>query len=191
MAPADRNDLVGDQRMQLKVLVSIDVIERKAGCMVGAELRVDLGPQLRANCRPHAYVEREPRHVRAQTPACFDEIGQFFGRQRRPAFDQDNMQADAQSRKEARTLNRVRSGGAGDHQACRREDPIPMRQLDRRIDFWREPEIVSRDNKVFQSATSRSRRNRKNSIPSRSRRFNISGLRTISPTIEAIFGARK
>ena len=66
-----------------------------------------------------------------------------------------------------------------------------MRQLDGRIDLGGEPEIVSRDYKVFQSATSRSRRNRKNSIPSRSRRFNISGLRTISPTIEAIFGARK
>ena len=37
----------------------------------------------------------------------------------------------------------------------------------------------------------RSRRNWKNSTPSRSRRFIICGLRTISPTIEAIFGARK
>jgi hypothetical protein len=101
------------------------------------------------------------------------------------------MQADVQSRKAARTLNRVRSRGAGDHQACRLEDPVPMRQLDGSVDLGREPEIVSRDNNVFQSATSRSRRNRKNSIPSRSRRFNISGLRTISPTIEAIFGARK
>jgi hypothetical protein len=43
-----------------------------------------------------------------------------------------------------------------------------------------------------QAATSRrSRRKRKNSSPSRSRRFIISGLRTISPTMAAIFGARK
>jgi hypothetical protein len=101
------------------------------------------------------------------------------------------MQADAQSRKAARTLNRLHSRGARDHQACRREDPVLMRRLDGSVDLVREPEIVGRDNKVFQSATSRSRRNRKNSIPSRSRRFNISGLRIISPTIEAIFGARK
>jgi hypothetical protein len=45
--------------------------------------------------------------------------------------------------------------------------------------------------RCFQNATSRSRKNLKNSIPSRSRRFIISGLLTISPTIEAIFGARK
>ena len=37
----------------------------------------------------------------------------------------------------------------------------------------------------------RSRRNWKNSTPSRNRRFIICGLRTISPTIDAIFGARK
>ena len=43
-----------------------------------------------------------------------------------------------------------------------------------------------------QAATSRrSRRKRKNSTPSRKRRFIISGLRTISPTMAAIFGARK
>ncbi len=41
------------------------------------------------------------------------------------------------------------------------------------------------------AALCRSRRNWKNSTPSRSRRFIICGLRTISPTMEAIFGARK
>jgi hypothetical protein len=66
-----------------------------------------------------------------------------------------------------------------------------MRQLHGIVDLGREPEIVGRDDEVLQSATSRSRRNLKNSIPSRSRRFIISGLRTISPRIEAIFGARK
>src|SRR5262249_51716344 len=52
MASADRNDVVRDQRMQMKVLVSIDVVEREAGCTVGAELCFDLGPQLRANRWP-------------------------------------------------------------------------------------------------------------------------------------------
>ena len=41
------------------------------------------------------------------------------------------------------------------------------------------------------AARCRSRRNWKNSTPSRSRRFIICGLRTISPTMDAIFGARK
>ncbi len=41
------------------------------------------------------------------------------------------------------------------------------------------------------AALCRSRRNWKNSTPSRSRRFIICGLITISPTMDAIFGARK
>jgi hypothetical protein len=60
------------------------------------------------------------------------------------------------------------------------------------IDFAREPKIVGGDDDTLQSAGSRrSRRKRKNSTPSRSRRFNMSGLRTISPAMAAIFGARK
>ena len=67
-----------------------------------------------------------------------------------------------------------------------------MRGFDGLVDFAREPEIVGGDDEMFQSAGSRrSRRKRKNSTPSRSRRFNMSGLRTISPAMAAIFGARK
>ncbi len=43
----------------------------------------------------------------------------------------------------------------------------------------------------YAASLCRSRRNWKNSTPSRSRRFIICGLRTISPTMAAIFGARK
>jgi hypothetical protein len=68
---------------------------------------------------------------------------------------------------------------------------LPVRQLDRFIDLGRQPEVISGDDEMPQAATSRWRKNLKNSTPSRSRRFIISGLRTISPTIDAIFGARK
>jgi hypothetical protein len=47
------------------------------------------------------------------------------------------------------------------------------------------------DGEWLQPAISRLRRNWKNSTPSRSRRFIISGLRIISPTSEAIFLRRK
>ena len=124
-------------------------------------------------------------------PVGVDEIGQPFGGQRRLAVDEDQMQADAQTRKPARARDCVRRRSCGDHQACRGQDALLMRQFHGCVDLGREPEIVGRDDEVLQSATSRSRKNLKNSIPSRSRRFIISGLRTISPTIEAIFGARK
>ena len=101
------------------------------------------------------------------------------------------MQADAQTGQAPRARDRVRRGCTADHQAGCGEDAQVVRGLDGRIDLRREPEIIGRDNQTLQSAISRSRRNLKNSSPSRSRRFIISGLRSISPTIDAIFGARK
>lgn len=91
----------------------------------------------------------------------------------------------------ARALDRVCGRRPGHHQARRAEDALAMRELHRFVDLGREPEIIGGDNETLQAATSRWRKNLKNSTPSRSRRFIISGLRTISPTIDAIFGARK
>jgi hypothetical protein len=140
--------------------------------------------------RPRAYLKPEARKVRAQMPACVNEIGQPFGRQRRPTVDEYQMQTEAQTGETARARDCIRRGSGGDHQACRCEDALFMCQFHGGIDLGRKPKIVGRDDEVVQSATSRSRKNLKNSIPSRRRRFIISGLRTISPTIEAIFGAR-
>jgi hypothetical protein len=101
------------------------------------------------------------------------------------------MQPDAETWETACACNCVPNSSGPDHQARRGEDALFVRNLHGGIDFGRESKIIGRDDELPQSATSRSRRNLKNSIPSRSRRFIISGLRTISPTIEAIFGARK
>ena len=179
------------RRMKVEVLVSVDVVESKPRCLIGPKLRFDLRPDLRLNRWPRAHLKTEPREVRAQMPGCVNEIGQSFGRQRRPAVDEHQMQTDAQTGETARARDCVRRGSGGDHQACRREDALFMRQFHGGIDLGRKPKIVGRDDEVLQSATSRSRKNLKNSIPSRRRRFIISGLRTISLTIEAIFGARK
>ena len=78
------------------------------------------------------------------------------------------------------------------HQACGGKDAVPVCDFDGFVYFCRQSKIVCRDNKLFQCAVSRrSRRKLKNSMPSRSRRFIMSGLRTISPTMAAIFGRRK
>src|SRR5882757_5857615 len=102
------------------------------------------------------------------------------------------MQADAQPRQFVRTRNRILRGGACHHQACGGEDAVLMRDLDGVVDLRREPEIVGGDDEKFQCAGSpRWRRKRKNSTPSRRRRLIMSGLMIISPTMDAIFGARK
>ena len=102
------------------------------------------------------------------------------------------MQTHTQPRQFVRTRDRILRGGASHHEACGSEDAALMRDLNGVVDRAREPEIVGGDDELSQCAGSRrSRRKRKNSSPSRRRRFIISGLMIISPTMDAIFGARK
>jgi hypothetical protein len=133
-----------------------------------------------------------------------DEIRHPLGRQDRPAFDQDQMESHAQARKAPGTGDRITRPGLACHQACRRQnavpvglldglvDLVPVGLLDGLVDLARQPEIIGRDDELLQLAISlRSLRKWKNSTPSRRRRFIICGLRTISETMEAILPERK
>ena len=102
------------------------------------------------------------------------------------------MQAHAQPRHPLRTPNRIRRGRTRDHQAGRAENSVAMGRFNRIIDFDRQAEVVRSDDEMIQCAIPlRSRRKAKNSTPSRRRRFIISGLMTISETMDPIFDARK
>jgi hypothetical protein len=173
------------------MLVAVHMIEREAGFLVGAELSLDLRFELRPQGGPRADIKSKLHEIRTQMPGCIDEIRDALERHCRPSLDQHQMQANAQAWYPARALGRVCGRRSGHHQASRAQDALPVRQLHRFVDLGREPEVVGGDDETLQAATSRWRRNLKNSTPSRSRRFIISGLRTISPTIDAIFGARK
>ena len=83
----------------------------------------------------------------------------------------------------------------------RGEDAITVGALDSLVDLDGKAEIIGRDDEFLarvpphaafeDAAPRRSRRNWKNSTPSRSRRFIIVGLSTISATMEAILLLRK
>jgi hypothetical protein len=176
----------------MKVLVRIDVIEWQAGRGEGCELRLDLRCELPPRLGPRENLKTKPRHAGAKPAGAVDQIWHLLSRQRRPAIDQHDMEPDPQPRQAARSLNRIRRRGARDHHTCCCQDTVAMRNFDGLVDLRRQPEIVSRDDEALQSAASRrSRRNWKNSTPSRKRRFIICGERTISPTMAAIFGTRK
>ena len=104
------------------------------------------------------------------------------------------MQADAQAR-QARARARTASAAAGPATIRLAASSTPSRcaRSTASLTASAQPEIVGGEDRdaPLQAALWRSRRNWKNSTPSRSRRFIICGLRTISPMIEAIFGARK
>lgn len=130
--------------------------------------------------------------MRPEPAGCIDEIGNAIGRQHGRALDEDEMQAYAQIMQSPRARDRIRRCGSADHQTRRAQYALAMCGFDRFVDFVRQTKIVGRDDQLLQCmAPRRSRRNWKNSIPSRSRRFIMSGLLTISLTIDAILPERK
>ena len=169
-----------------------DVIELETGCAEGLELSADLRPHLPAHMRQKEHRRAGERHIRPKPPTRVDEIRHGQRRQHRLGVDQRQMQTDSKPRQAPRQLYGSGRRWRSDHQARCRQDPFNMRALDRLVDLVGETEVVGRDDQIFQCAVScRSRRKRKNSTPSRRRRFITSGLLTISPTIEAILPGLK
>ncbi len=149
VAPADPDHQAGDGRVQMEVLVGIDVVERQAGAREGVELRLDLGRELALNARPEEHVGAAQRHVGAEQPVPADEIGHSRGRQHRRGLDEGEMQPDAQARQPLGAGDGVGTGRRSHHQARGGEDALRMGQLDRLVDLASEAEIVGGDDEVL------------------------------------------
>ncbi len=176
----------------MKMLVRVDVIKRQASRAEGLELGADLRPHLPAHVGQTKHRGAGERHIRPEPPESIDEVRDGRGRQNRRCVDQRQMQADRKPRQPARQFDGRSRCWRSDHQARRGQDAFDMGALDGAVDLVGEAEIIRRDDQIFQCAISRrSRRKRKNSTPSRRRRFIISGLNAISPTIAAILLGRK
>ena len=181
-----------DGRMKVEMLVGVDVVERKPGGLISPELRLDFGRELFAMPGTEEEADAGLRHVVVKPAAGIHQIGNPLRRQNRAAIHQDEMQADTKSWQLLGPGDGIAGGRRPDHQAGRRQNAVPVCLLDGEIDFRRSAEIVGGDDQRLQLAIlRRSFRNWKNSTPSRSRRFIIWGLFTISPTIEAILPERK
>ena len=174
------------------MLVRGDMIELEAGRAEGLELSADFRPHLPAHMGQKKHGRAGERHIRPKPAATVHEIRDRRRRQHRIGVDQRQMQPDSKPRQATRELHRPGRRRRSNHQARCGENTFNMRALDRLVDLVGETEIIGRDDQIFQCAVScRSRKKRKNSTPSRRRRFMTSGLLTISPTIEAILPGRK
>jgi hypothetical protein len=173
--------------MKVHVLVSVDVIEREAGCAKRCELRPDLGRELAANAREDRKSNAGAGHVPVEPTVPAEELRDLHLGQNGVPLSQVQVQADPEFRQTMGAGYRIGRRPAAYHQARGRQDPVPMRRFDSLVDQRAEAEIVGADDQPPQLAISRLRRNWKNSTPSRSRRRSICGLLTISATSEAIF----
>jgi hypothetical protein len=178
--------------MQVKMLVGADVIERETGRAKGLELGADLSQHLPAHAGQKEHRRAGERHVRSKSPITIHKVRHGGGRQDWPRVRQREMQPDREPGQPPRHFHSRRRRGCSNHEARGRERAFDMGDLNRAVHLIGEAEIVRGDDQKLQCAVSRrSRKKRKNSAPSRSRRFIMSGLRTISPTIEAILPERK
>ena len=108
------------------------------------------------------------------------------------------MKPDPEARHALGTRDSIRGGRLADHQAGTGQDAGGMRDFDGLVDSLIKAEIISANDQLptngvwsSQCNSVRSRKNWKNSTPSRKRRAIISGLKIISFIIEAILPPRK
>jgi hypothetical protein len=170
----DLQNLPGNGRMQVKMVMSIHVVERQAGCLIRRKLRLDFGGDLSLHLRPKENIATQSEHIAAQISLRVDKVGHALGRQRWATVDQDEVKAHAQRRKPTGARHCIVKSGASYHQAGRAQYSVGVCELDGLVDFLCQTEVVGGDDQRLQRAISRrSRRYWKNSTPSRRRRFII------------------
>ena len=77
--------------MQVHVLVRVRMIQRQAGGAESLELRADFRRELPSDVRAEEIVHAEAELVRRETTLRVDKVRYRFGRQRRRAFDYDQV----------------------------------------------------------------------------------------------------
>ena len=129
---------LGDRRVQVKMLVRVDVIERAGRSREGLELRLDLGRELsRGRAAATKMSSPSARHVVARNgrrrPT---RSGIARGGSTGLPSTSDQMQPDAQARQSrARARRRPRPPGAPTIRLAAVRMPSPMRLLDRLVDL--------------------------------------------------------
>lgn len=166
--------------MQMHVLVCVDVIKGETGPPERRELGTDLLLQLPARGGVEEKTATRRGEIGRKRPVRLHERGDVPWRQHRCAANEDHVQPDPQPRISPRAGYRIVGRRRSDHQARGGQHALVVRPFDCLVDRRREAEVVGGDNQRPQALFSRSARKRKNSTPSRSRRFIISLLFSIS-----------
>jgi hypothetical protein len=92
---ADLQHLAGDERMHVKVLVRVDVIERQSRSTKKLELSGDFAPQLTAYARAERNIAGKPDHIGPKHSLAADQVWNVFRWRSRCTVDQHQMQANS------------------------------------------------------------------------------------------------
>jgi hypothetical protein len=149
----------GDRRMEVDVVVGVDVIERETGRGKSRELRPDLSLKGAANRRQKKEADAGEEEIVVERAVGTSERRDFGAGRERGAADENEMKAELEPRHPARPAHRIGGGRGADHEARSAENAVAMRDFDRLVDRLVETEIVCRKNETLQLAISRLLRN--------------------------------
>ena len=155
VARSDVENLTGDGRVQLKMMVTIDVIEDKPGRLIRRELRGDFCRKLLAHLGAKENIHARPDHALAKTPVCIDKVRNALGWQHRPAVDQNKVQAHAKRGEAPGAGHGIVNGRSAYHQARRGQDAIRVRDLDRLVDLGRQAKVIGGNDERLQCTVPR------------------------------------
>jgi len=153
----DLDDEPRDGRMQVEMLVRVDVIEHETGGAKRAELGADFGGELAPGARREREAEAGAYHVRIEGAIGPGQRRDLRRRQYGRAIGQHQVQADAEPRKPPGPRHRVGGFRRADHQARRGQDAIRMGLLDCLVDRDVAAEIVGANDKPSHGLSPRRR----------------------------------
>jgi hypothetical protein len=142
----------------MHVLVRVDVVERQTGRAKGFELGADFAGELLPDGGPQRDAKRSAAETAVEFAVGAHETPARLGRERAPV-DENEMQADGESRQTPRPGRGIGRGGRPDHQARRRQNAAAMGLFDGLVDGGVAAEIIRADDQMLQLAISRRRRN--------------------------------
>jgi hypothetical protein len=182
----------------MKMAMGVDVIELQSGRVECLKLGTNFQFKLATDMREEKITNPGTRHVTVKTPLPIDQGRDLRRRQHRVAGGQGKVKPHCEIRHAFGACDGIRHSCLADHQAGTGQDAGIVGDFDSLVDSLIEAEIISANDQLpntrvwrCQCNSVRSRKNWKNSTPSRKRRTIISGLTIISFMIETILPPRK
>ena len=142
------------RRMQVEMMVAIDVVEVEPGPTERGKLCADLGLRLRLRTAAEVDASAHAHGIARKASIGTNQIRDLLGRQRRPAVDQHEVQPDGETRQAPCALDRIRRGGRRHHQARGCQDAVEMAELDRLVHGNGQPKIIGGDDQSLRHYSS-------------------------------------
>jgi hypothetical protein len=145
---ADLDDKPRDRRVQMHVLVTVDMVERQLGRGKGRELRTDFRRELTPRRGRKVEAETGAHHVRVKPAVRTDQRRHLGRRQYRRAIREHQMQPDAEPWQPPRARDCIGGSRFTDHQAGDGENAVPVRFFDCLVDGDIAAEIIGANDQL-------------------------------------------